>query len=137
MDGLLGFYLLVLVVCGFSDLAQRRVPDSWAAVLWGAAMLYAYLNNPLVAVICGVSFSCLVGINAEYFGKYKKSLLGWGDVLILPTWAAMALFANQGAFVALALAFFARIFFKWEMEERLPFVSYLALAFGLGLFIPI
>ncbi len=118
-------YLPVLLVIGVIDWQQRRIPNNWVAVLFLAALVFAWLQNTSYQS-WGLSLlvALLLTLPAYFAGK-----VGGGDVKLMiaasPIWPAqelLAVFCFGVMLTALAL---------WLQAQRKSNTS-LALGLPLG-----
>jgi prepilin signal peptidase PulO-like enzyme (type II secretory pathway) len=84
-------YVLVPVIltAGYFDYKSKRIPDFVTAFGWLCIALITLMYSDFIPIItAGAAFAVVFALNASVAIIKKEPLLGWGDVLLLPVYAA-------------------------------------------------
>jgi hypothetical protein len=123
---------LLLIICAWFDHKYMKVPDVVVSFGWFWLVISAFIfdNFDVLAILAG-SFAVMFFVNS-IVNYYKEAILGWGDILgvpifaaVLHTWAGVNLLL---AGMVLSMAFSVVILPRNEKGET-PF--YVAMAMTL------
>jgi len=131
--------LLLIALGGFTlmayeDYTRNSVSNRVTAALWILVGLALYAHNSLGSLaVLGMSFGVIFLANEIFFSKFKKMLVAWGDILLVPT--MLAFVSLQGTLTLFAWASLLVLFISalWNtmrhgknvVNVKVPLIYYL------------
>ena len=125
--------LILFLWCAYCDHKTQTIPGIYSALLW-MYIAIVFQQGTQMAILFGVLW--LLATISEKISKTKDSELGWGDVLIFPSfWGVVLALSQINPFIMPISVFIGIVplIVSRHLMKKVPLVPALAIGYAVGL----